>query len=258
MKNISIYLLLFLFVGTNCGTKKNFLQAQQVTTNVTIDGDSKEWSSSGPILVEDKISYAFRNTPTDIYILVEADSRENILQITRGGLNIWWNNAGKKKKSQGLRFPMLSPDEQLMRQRLEAESDRRAPGDFSAGTMTFDNIALLNFDNVDEQQLTVQTAAELYGIEVAAGMDENNVLTIEYRLPKELIFGSKEQSKLAILFETEEMERSRIAGRNAPLGGGRGNGGPPSGGMGRPGGSRPSAVGADASFAFWQFLELSE
>ena len=278
-------LILSIFLLTGCGSRRNFLETKQTSDEIVLDGSSEEWISTGSILVKDKIRYAFRNTEENVYILVEADDQSDIMQITRSGLNIWWNNSGKKKKKQGIRFPMMSPDEQFYNLQMGGMKQNPGPSqqggmDFSAQNMEFDYVALLNFDDVEEQQLMTETAYELYGIDVSTGFSENNILVVEYKIPKKLIFGSKNQEKMAFLFETEEMEQPQMGGggQGGPPGGGMGGGGmgsPPGGGMG---GSPPSGGGGGmggppgggggpgggqgqrpeaSEISFWQFLKLS-
>lgn len=272
--NFKITLLLISsLLATSCRSNKHFLKTAQTTSEITIDGSSEEWMASGSILVENRIRYAVRNSSTHIYVLIEADSQQDIMEITRAGLNIWWNNAGKKKKKQGIRFPMLSPDEQFITQRVR-QSGSGSPGaamDFANQNMSFDYVALLNFDGLDEQQLLSETATELYGLVMTAGITDNNIFVVEYQIPKKIIFNSKKAEKLALLFETEEIEQPRLGGgQGGPPGGGRSGGmGAPPGGMGGAppsgggnGRGRPDGMGHPSEnigqINFWQFFHLSE
>jgi len=217
---------------TGCGSIE--LDSQWKEREIIIDGKSSDWLGSLYFFEGEDISVGFLNDESDLYVCLIAAEPTILAQIMMQGFTAWFDPAGGKEKTFGIRFP-------LGRQALR---DRDM------------DIRMRNRDREQDPQeiqqrfLESQTDLEIIGpgedkrikmpIKEAEGIDikveaSSGMLVYELRVP----FRSSDQHPYAIGvqpgdgisvgLEIPKMDRNALRNRM----GGRG-----SGGMGMPGGGR--------------------
>jgi len=113
----AIALLLLTLGGTilllSC--KKTEVQSQWSAEPVKVDGEMTEWPSGSTVYFEDSgVQLGLRNDSQNLYILFRFGNQSWARAIRRGGLTLWLDNSGKKKKDLGIRYnggPSLSDSE---------------------------------------------------------------------------------------------------------------------------------------------------
>jgi len=235
--------LLFLAVGilTGCGSTAA-LQSNAPSAPITIDGDVRDWQGVLAPVKDKHVSMGVLNDGRNLYVALATSDRQLITQITMRGLEVWFDPAGKKAKTLGLRFPLgamgsgarfdprqtgSAPGPDLIQQRFEA--------------------SLNQMEILDSEGTGIRhTVSELRGVQMKASL---NAGTLMYELEIPLA-GNQEVSAridaepgevIGVGVETPEFERNASrpgfgddgegveGGGRGGFGGGRGGVG---GGMG--------------------------
>lgn len=97
------------------GCKKDMeLESHWHQQDIIVDGDAAEWQDliwfdGHPVAV------GIKNDATDLYLLFSTTDRNTKQTLMRRGFTIWFNAAGKKKKTFGIRYPIGLAKYQQMR-----------------------------------------------------------------------------------------------------------------------------------------------
>jgi hypothetical protein len=102
-----IALLLLTLSGTvlllSC--KSTEVQSQWSAEPVKVDGEMTEWPSGSTVYFEDTgVQLGLRNDSQNLYVLFRFSNPTWARTIRRGGLTLWLDNSGKKKKDIGIRY----------------------------------------------------------------------------------------------------------------------------------------------------------
>ncbi len=265
---LSITLLVALS-GSGCSSTKT-LQSEAPASALTIDGRVDDWGGALAPMEGERFSLGVRNDGEFLYVALLSRDEGVTRQIVRDGLILWFDPAGGKEKTFGLRFPLgltaLQPpgersggprggqqDPEAMRERFEA------------------SLADLQVLGADGKSRRVAVGS-LPGVLLRARLDHGTLL-YEMQLPLQRseafgeAVGVAPGAVVGLGFETPEADREALrgtmAGRGAPgglgeMGGGRrgGMGGGMRGGQ-RPGGGRGAFAPAEP-LKLWTRVELAK
>jgi hypothetical protein len=110
-------LMLLAFAGLILmgGCKNTEVQSHWSAEPVKVDGEMTEWTSGSTVYFEDSgVQLGLRNDSQNLYILFRFSNQAWARAIRMGGLTLWLDNSGKKKKDIGIRYnggPSLSDSE---------------------------------------------------------------------------------------------------------------------------------------------------
>lgn len=182
-------LLLLTFVGlilsTSCKTQK--VQTHWSAEPVKVDGEMTEWTSGSTVYFEDSgVQLGLCNDSQNPYILFRFSTQAWARSIRMGGLTLWLDNSGKKKKDFGIRYtggPSLS-DLQKMRlsneggfqETLTPEQQQRLA---EMEKTTVDQITVI--DKKSNQELTLR--ADGSGGPAACFASPQGTYTYEFSIP---------------------------------------------------------------------------
>lgn len=87
------------------GCKSTEVQSHWSAEPVKVDGEMTEWPSGSSVYFEDSgVQLGLCNDSQNLYILFRFGNQAWARAIRRGGLTLWLDNSGKKKKDIGIRY----------------------------------------------------------------------------------------------------------------------------------------------------------
>jgi hypothetical protein len=258
---LSIFLGSFLLVG--CKTQE--VQTNWSSEPVKVDGKMDDWANTPMLYFEESgVQLGLRNDNVNLYILFRFNNEAWLRAIRMGGLTLWINNSGSKKKALGIRYTggpsffdfqkMRSSDEGGFQEAMTPEQRQRFHNREEKAT---DQLTIIDKINNQERSLP---AIGLGGPAVSYDSSQGGY-TYEFSLPLQKSdsseFGIGAQSGQTICLGIEwggmsmgkgqhqRPDRSGSGGEGEPEMGGRQTGGRGRGGWGggrgeRPGGSSDS------------------
>jgi hypothetical protein len=240
-----------------------------------IDGQLKDWGSPLVSLGSAPLSIGVRNDGAFLYIALAASEPATRMMLGRGGLTLWWDPAGKDKKSSGITIPPTMAGGPGMRGRgqfggppdqdgqppshgappqgqgsppqgqsgppQQGQESQRPSGPVGLAIEPIGHVEVIGPGKDDRRRLEL-AFAKTVGLDVATRMGEG-VLIYELRVPLPASEGqpyavrSTPGATIGLGVATGEIPRP---GGRGDEGGGRGGGmggGPPGGGGGSGGGS---------------------
>ncbi len=88
---------------TGCKTQK--VPTHWSTEPVQVDGEMTEWASGSTVYFEDPgVQLGLCNDSENLYILLRFNNQAWARAIRTGGMTLWLDNSGKKKKDLGVRY----------------------------------------------------------------------------------------------------------------------------------------------------------
>ena len=88
---------------TGCKTQE--VQTNWSSAPVKVDGKMDDWANTPMLYFEESgVQLGLRNDSENLYILFRFNNEAWTQAIRMGGLTIWFDNSGKKKKGQGIRY----------------------------------------------------------------------------------------------------------------------------------------------------------
>jgi len=207
---------------------------------------------------DNEINYKVLNTSENLYIILNTTNRSSIMKIMSGGLDIYFDVNGKKKKDVYVQYP------------VQPEKDQRPS--MPAGMNGQQGMHHMGFKvpqkaiyNYFDDKYTFDPTKPDADIKVELKMDKGNYLNYVLIVPLSKI-SSEKIDNLSIGIVSGKMD-SQQSGGNGPGGGHPGGGGgtPPSGGGNGPGGGgqmggNPPDAGGSASSSqikIWLDVELN-
>jgi hypothetical protein len=171
MKLKSILFVLPFFVGFEALAGNN----QSVyKTDVTIDGQNKEWKTPLPIYNENTgIHLEVGNDERNIYFILNVSDTTSLRQIQENGLEVWINRDGKKKNTTGITYPM-APDKAKAGSKTKVQTGKTADG-FS---MNINELMLTGFLLENGRQ-----PVKGCPVKVAIKKDSSNCIVYEVAIP---------------------------------------------------------------------------
>ena len=253
MKLKSLFFVLPFFLGFEALAGNNL---SVYKTDVTIDGQNKEWKSPLPIYNKNTgINFEVANDERNIYMIVRVADTTSQRQIMQNGLEVWINKDGKKKNTTGITYPM-APDKPKAGSRTRIQTGKTADG-FS---MNINELTLTGFLLENGRQ-----PVKGCPVKVAIRKDSSDCIVYELAIPfntfyKETLEKTDLKSKFYIGFVvkgvTVDMEDApRIMMTKMAMGGGGfGGDGPRMGGGGMAG--MMSMMG-DMDKICWQKIQFT-
>ncbi len=224
-----------LVAGVSGCSSTQSLVSQRVTSAVAVDGSEADWQSNlQPVKDHDGLMMGVRNDGQDLYVALVVSNETTARQIALGGLTVWFDPDGGKKKTLGVQFPLGITDRSGgLPPGFDpgAEGGRGRPAE-----VPMPSFARLALRHGDDDEGTPQPAASATGV-TAAGSLNAGQLVLELRIPlrgTDDAIGAAPGDQVGIGLETPGLQRPDR--RERPAGG---RGGPPSGGGGFPGGGPP-------------------
>jgi len=257
-------LLLFILAGSIlvAGCKTQEVETNWSAEPVKVDGEMTEWPTGSTVYFEDSgVQLGLRNDNENVYILFRFSNQAWARVIRMGGVTLWLDNSGKKKKDLGIRYtggPPLSELQRMgtssrggFRETLTPEQQQRLQ---DREETAVDQITFI--DKKSKQEITLRTDGS--GGPAAHFASPQGIYTYEFSIPlkKSDVFdygiGAKPGQIICLGLEWGGMsmgDRQRTRGERGGDRGGEGRGdrgggrrGGDRGGMGRDrGGSREQA-----------------
>jgi hypothetical protein len=226
------------------GCSRAVLSSGWPTREVVLNGVPGDWPAEWFSIADDRLVVSVTNDAEYLYLAVAPGDDSMQAQIMRRGLTLWFDPAGGKAKSFGLRYPIGMPRPEGARPPEAGERSRDMRKQFES---TLGELEILGLAGSAPRRLTI---ADAPGIKAAAALTEEK-LVCEFRIPlakgegRPDAIGAVPGGTIAIGFAVPA-----LGGRGMPRGGegGRGRGGdrpggPPPGGGGGEGGERMGPPG---------------
>ncbi len=250
------------------GCNEQKLNSNWLNREIIIDAKSDDWLDTLYYFESERVSIGFFNDESNLYVCMLAEHPMLQAQVVGQGFTLWFDPAGGKEKTFGIKFPigMREVREQMDSLRMQ-ESELNRDKMREAFEKSLADLEILG-PGVAKRRIPVE---EAHGIEIKV-RNETGLFVYELKVPlksdEEHPYAIEANAGTAIgvgleipEIDKDEMKRAkeeRMGGEGMPPGGGGGM--PPGGmgdlggGMGRPGGSRPKIPnGLDV----WASLQLA-
>jgi len=235
---LSLSMIILLFSQTGCSAFEiNSLWREK---EILIDGNSSDWLGALVYLEDNGVSVGIQNDEDDLYICLLAESSFIRSQVMRRGFTLWFDPAGGKDKTFGIKFPLGMPVPETRPQAKDEPVDRlEREQKLERMTSLNDKLEILGPGKADQRRIPLNKVKgiEVF-IETASGL-----LVYELKVPLK----QSEKSPYAIQtsagdtigvgFEMPKLDREALRGER-PDGAGVRSGGGSSGGRGGTGGMR--------------------
>src|SRR6201996_1989295 len=97
----------FISTTTFAQDKASTSKLQPPPSNITIDGDLKEWGDSLRYYNQEKqLNYALANDQENLYMAIRINDRSEQIRVLRAGLTLSIDTRGKKKETFTMTFPV--------------------------------------------------------------------------------------------------------------------------------------------------------
>jgi hypothetical protein len=101
----SVLVLIFLCFSLLTGCQTQELKTNWSSTPIKVDGKMNDWANTPMAYFEENgVQLGLRNDSENLYILFRFNNQAYAQAIRLGGLTIWFDNSGKKKKELGVRY----------------------------------------------------------------------------------------------------------------------------------------------------------
>ena len=248
----AVLVLLFTSLGLLAGCKTQEVQTNWAAEPVEVDGEMTEWPGGSTFYFEELgVQLGLRNDDQNLYLLFRFSSQAWARAIRMGGVTLWLDNSGKKKKDFGIRYTGGPPLTELQRmgetgrggfqEAMTPEQQQRLQ---DMEMTAADQITVI--DKKGDQEITLLPDGS--GGPAAHFASPQGVYTYEFGIPLEKgdVFdygiGAEPGQEICLGLEWGGMSKEDRQKMRERMGGGRGGGmgdGPPGGmGGGRGGGPR--------------------
>ena len=251
----AVFVLLLTGLGLLVGCKSQEVQTNWAAEPVKVDGEMAEWTGGSTVYFEDiGVQLGLQSDNQHLYLLFRFSNQAWARAIRMGGVTLWLDNSGKKKKDFGIRYTGGStlsglqgtgaPGKGGFREAMTEEQQGR-PRD--AEQTLADQITVI--DNKSSQEIALSPNGS--GGPAACFASPQGTYTYEFSIPLERgdVFdcgiGAQPGQTICLGFEwggmdekdRQSMMKRRGDGPPGGMSGGRGGGGKGGMGGGR-GGSR--------------------
>jgi hypothetical protein len=243
-------LMLLAFAGLILmgGCKNTEVQSHWSAEPVKVDGEMTEWPSGSTVYFEDSgVQLGLRNDSQNFYILFRFGNQAWARAIRMGGLTLWLDNSGKKKKDIGIRYNGgPSPSEMQKREMpnrggfLDSLTPEQQQRLIDMQTAAAHQIIVIN--KKSDQEITI-SADGSSGPAVSFGSPQGTY-TYEFSIPLEKSdlshygIGAQPGQAICLGLEWGGMSESNRERMREERGGGMGGGGEGGGGRGGMGGGQ--------------------
>jgi len=235
---LSLSIIILLFSQVSCSAFE--IDSLWREKEILIDGNSSDWLGALVYLEDNGVSVGIQNDEHDLYICLLAESSFLRSQVMRRGFTLWFDPAGGKDKTFGIKFPIGMPVPET-RPQARNESVDRIERDQKLERMASlnDKLEILGPGKADQRRIPLNKVKgiEVF-IEAASGL-----LVYELKVPlkqsEDYPYAIKASAgdKIGVGFEMPKLDREALRGER-PGGVGVRSGGGVSGGMGGKGGMR--------------------
>jgi len=163
-------------------------QLQPPPSNITIDGDVKEWGDSLRYYNKEKqLNYSLANDQDNLYMAIRVNDRSEQIRILRAGLTLSIDTRGKKKESFTITFPVGDQSAEGMAetaQDLQGGNSNVKQEDrdelMRARLTKLREIRVTGFKDIESETMTTSNT---YGFKVAIDYDKDGYLVYEAAIP---------------------------------------------------------------------------
>ncbi len=234
--SLSIIILLFSQVGCSAFEIDSLWREKEIL----IDGNSSDWLGALVYLEDNGVSVGIQNDEHDLYICLLAESSFLRSQVMRRGFTLWFDPAGGKDKTFGIKFPIGMPIPETRPQaRIEPIDRIDREQKLERIESLNDKLEILGPGKSDQRRIPLN---KVKGIEVFIDA-ASGLLVYELKVPLKqsdenpYAIQASAGDTLGVGFEMPKTDRGALRGER-PGGAGVGSGGGVSGGMGGKGGMR--------------------
>lgn len=245
---------LFLFIlFINISSFSNKIESSWADKEIIIDGDNSEWLQN-EIIVLPGTFVSVSHDEQFIYFSLRTNNEPLAHKFSLLGLTIWINHDGKRKKENGLLFPIRQKNPRGIMKNLKQENGNKPSSCEIIENSA--NRAGVYYSNEDIKFMPL-TFLSQHSLKSAVGC-ENSLFTYELKIPRKnydndilpFKIGEKDQ-EIRICFESGSLDMNDIKGINKsstnatmarPT---KGGGGRPGGGKGRAGGGGMKKAGGN-------------
>lgn len=179
-----------LVLNTVCYAQNKPLQnqLQPPPSNITIDGDVKEWGDSLRYYNKEKqLNYSLANDQDNLYMAIRVNDRSEQIRILRAGLTLSIDTRGKKKESFTITFPVGDQSAEGIAettQDLQGGNSNVKQEDrdelMRARLTKLREIKVTGFKDIESETMTTSNT---YGFKVAIDYDKDGYLVYEAAIP---------------------------------------------------------------------------
>jgi hypothetical protein len=227
-------LVLTIILAAGCGDEDPEISSGWTNGDISVDGANTEWQDRTVFVEDVDIVAGVVNDYDFLYVVLMTSERSRQMQLMRG-VTMWFDASGEKKKTFGIRFPLVMDDVSPMALRGDEAQNRPSFEDLEAEMTELEVVGAAG-------PVARLSANGNSGVEARLGRSGGAVV-YEIKVPLkadgvyEFAVGSRAGESIQVGLETPEFERPAGAGE---MGGGRGmGGGGVGGGRGGYGGGRP-------------------
>jgi hypothetical protein len=217
---------------------------QPPPSNITVDGDLKDWGDTLRYYNQDKqLYYNLANDQDNIYMAIRINDRSQQIRVLRAGLTLSIDTRGKKKESFSITFPVGDQSKDAM---MQEAGDLQGGGDVTqqdrddlakARLTKLREIRVVGFKDIEGEMITTSNT---YGIKTAIDYDKDGHLVYEAAIPLKFFHADDlAKSEWAFNFKingiTRQGQNPNNPDQDGPGRAGRGGGGMSGGGGGRGG-----------------------
>ena len=253
------------------GCDNTEMMSQWLDRQITVDGKDGDWLGVTQYAIgeSDVTTVGLLNDEHNLYLLLRTHDRALFSQVTRGGLTVWFDPYGQKKKTFGVHFPIGRRETgppPWMRGEGRPEGRQldlsKAPPEELPKLLeeSLMQVELIGPDK-DERCTLAVAAADSQGVTAKADLS-GGLLIYELQVPLRqnaqhsyaiALPASDAGQKISIGFETGKRERPKGGFEGSFPGGGMRGGG----GMGFPGGGRGPSREMSKELEFWANVKLA-
>src|ERR1700761_109350 len=237
----------FISTTTFAQDKASTSKLQPPPSNITIDGDLKEWGDSLRYYNQEKqLNYALANDQDNLYMAIRINDRSEQIRVLKAGLTLSIDTRGKKKETFSITFPIGDQSQnttELQGNDLQGNTNitQQDRDDMKEARLTkLREIRVSGFKDIEGETITTSNT---YGIKTAIDYDENGNLVYEAAIPLKFFHvDDLSKSEWAFNFKINGIVKHGQTAENGehdgmtPGGGGGGFGGGGGGRGGRGGG----------------------
>lgn len=195
---------------------------------INVDGNAEEWPMTWVVDNDKKFSFNVCADDQNLYVRLKSSEFFTKRKMGAFGFTLWFDPAGKKKRTYGLKFPSGGAEAQERIDALQAEgevgnsSGERADFQKKADLAMVTNLEVMELIGLADDPITSTRSGITNGIKVAIDLDADGAYVYEALIPFKAYRLSKANLKeLSVGFETGRYvpPKQKPTTKNAPTAG---------------------------------------